>query len=582
MSNTLHVSPGELRGLLVDRLGLVTNEDFELAVSMARRFRMPLEEALAERCRVPLKFILEQLAALWQVKYTDLGVSEINREALAHIREDYARAHVLVPFAMEQNVLSVAMANPRDEEALHELEALDGVTVVPYLAPEHSIHRALLLYRGNLLDLVRQTLEEGRIAKKSNGNGANPNSDSATRLLNRILDYAAVTEASDIHIEPYEFETLVRFRIDGVLHEVLSESPEALLPLTTRIKALARMRIDDRRSPQDGRFDGDLGAFQLDLRVSSLPSHWGEKIVMRVLAKEHMTVDLEALGLANGGYSTVVRNLTRPHGMILVTGPTGCGKSTTLYAMLARLGSERLNLVNISTIEDPVERPLPRVTQVDLNPLAGMDYASGLRALLRQDPDVIMIGEVRDRETMELAIRSALVGRLMLSTLHTNDAPTAIPRLLDMGAEPYLVASTLSLVVAQRLARRVCMHCRESIPDSSAEMSALRNRADFAQAIAALHKDGLLREGDDQLDGVRLFRGRGCPMCKHSGYHGRIGLFEILEVNDEVRRMILERRDTSLIRRAAMEAGMRTMFQDGLSKVLLGETTVSELLRVAA
>jgi type II secretory ATPase GspE/PulE/Tfp pilus assembly ATPase PilB-like protein len=353
------------------------------------------------------------------------------------------------------------------------------------------------------------------------------------------------------------------------------------MPLAVRVKALSGMRVDDRRSPQDGRFDGDLGTFKIDLRVSTLPTHWGEKIVMRVLSKERMTIDLEALGFAKDDYALVLRNITRPHGMVLVTGPTGSGKSTTLYAMLARLSAER-NLVNISTVEDPVEQPLARISQVAVNPAAGIDFASGLRSLLRQDPDVIMVGEIRDRDTAEIAVRAALVGRLLLSTLHTNDATSAVPRLIDMGIEPFLLASTLSMIVAQRLVRLICVGCRESIDVSPDVVAMLSRQADFSTSLQALRAQGMLGNATDDLRGVRMFRGNGCRQCGGSGYRGRIGLFELLVVDDDIRKMILDRRDAASMRATAIQRGMKPMFQDGLAKLLLGQTTADELVRVTA
>jgi type IV pilus assembly protein PilB len=579
MASELQVSETEFRELVVNSLELVTPEEFEGAHSLARRFHLPLEEALAERSHVPLKFLLEQLAQRWNVQFTELGVAEIRPAALHRIAEDYARTHLVVAFKVDQESLSVAMVNPRDSRTITELSHRTGLRVVPYLAPRENIERAHLLYRGNLLDLLRRAVECGNQADTEVGQ---PDTETnATRLLTQILEYAALSRASDIHIEPYEHETLVRYRIDGVLHEVLAVPPAAIVPLVARIKALARMRIDDRRSPQDGRLDGEVGALKLDLRVSSLPTYWGEKIVMRVLAKQHMTIDLENLGLVDADRERVLRTISRPHGMILVTGPTGCGKSTTLYALLARLGSERKNLVNISTVEDPVEHPLPRVSQINLNPAAGIDYASGLRALLRQDPDIIMVGEIRDHETAEIAVRAALVGRLLLSTLHTNDAPTAIPRLIDMGVEPFLLASTLSMVIAQRLVRRICFSCRESIDGDDSVLDALsRGRPGFAEALKQSRSQGALFGTDHQANGFRLFRGKGCPQCNGTGYSGRVGVFEVLEIDNDIKRLILSRPDSASVRNIAARNTLKTMYQDGLAKAILGETTLDELARL--
>jgi type IV pilus assembly protein PilB len=400
-------------------------------------------------------------------------------------------------------------------------------------------------------------------------------------MLQRILAYAAVARASDIHIEPYEFETLVRCRVDGTLREVLSMPPAALPSLVARIKILSGMRIDERRAPQDGRFEVDLGGYKVALRVSSLPTLWGEKVVLRLLIRETILLDLEDLGLMPADYATALRNILRPFGMVLVTGPTGSGKSTSLYAMLNRLGIERQNVVNISTVEDPIEYTLPRVNQMSVNSAAGVEFATGLRALLRQDPDIIMVGEIRDRDTAEIAVRAALVGRLLISTLHANDATGAVPRLLDMGIEPFLVASTLSLVVAQRLVRRLCVACRESVTPSPTVRAALQARPDFEPMMARLRADGVLQRDSSGFDDVRLFQGKGCRQCGGSGYRGRLGVFEVFEPDDEIQMMIMTRRSGADIRTSAIAKGMKTMFLDGLAKVLLGETTFEEVVRVA-
>jgi len=576
MKAGLHVSESEFRELLVERLEVITSDEFEAARSVAGRFQVPLERALAERGHIPPKFLLEQLAQQWGVKFCDLKISDINPEALRRVREEYARTHLLVPFDLTGDTLSVAMADPRDSKTIAQLQHLTSLRIAPYLAAQDRILRGHLLYRGNLLEILQRAAEEqGAVAKTGHADAAT----TATVLLERILEYAAVTDASDIHIEPYEHETLVRYRIDGVLREVLRMPPQTITPLAVRIKALASMRVDDRRAPQDGRFDGDLGAFKLDLRISTLPTHWGEKIVVRVLLTDQTAMDLEGLGLMGEDYDVVLRNILRPYGMVLVTGPTGAGKSTTLYAVLAHLGSEKQNLVNISTIEDPVEHPLPRISQVSINSRAGIDFASGLRAVLRQDPDIIMVGEIRDRDTADIAVRAALVGRLLFSTLHTNDATTAIPRLIDMGVEPFLLASTLTMVVAQRLVRRICMNCRESIEIRPELVETLSKRTDYSAAIGALRAQGMLGAASDDLKGIRLFRGKGCRQCGGSGYRGRVGLFEILEIDEETRRMMLDRRDAPAIRGAAINRGMKTMFQDGLAKMLLGQTTAEELMR---
>jgi type IV pilus assembly protein PilB len=575
----LRVTEEELRYLLVSQLELIDETEFERARKMAARLKLPLDRALVERGRIPQGFLLRQLADSWGVSFLDLKVGDVKPSALELVSEEYARAHMLIVFDRTATELSVAMADPRDRQVLAEIQRTTKRKPIPYLAPESSIRRAHLLYRGDLRAMLERAVGDETLTLQRRREGEDE--QTAVTLVTRILEYAAVARASDIHIEPYELEALVRYRVDGALHEVLSMPPALLPAVSSRIKILGGLRIDEQRVPQDGRFEADLGGLKLDLRVSTLPTQWGEKLVLRVLAKESLLLDLEDLGLSAPDYEIVLRNILRPYGMILVTGPTGSGKSTTLYAMLQRLGVERQNVVNISTIEDPVEYSLPRINQVPLHPGAGMDFASGLRALLRQDPDIIMVGEIRDRETMEIAIRSALVGRLLISTLHTNDAVGAVPRLLDMGAEPFLVASTLTLVIGQRLVRRICSACRESREPDTLFFQVLRSRSDYEETVRVLQAQGVLGQSGDPLAGIRLFRGKGCRACGGTGFRGRLGIYELFEVTEQVRGMIMERRDAGAIRQARVAAGMKTMFQDGLAKVLMGETTLEEVSRVA-
>lgn len=576
MTVEIPATEDEWRRLLVTQLEGLDEASFDDACASARRRQVPLDQALAERARMPRSFLLAQLAQAWGVQATSLKVDDVRPDALRLIKADYAKRHLVAPFDVVDSRLCVAMLDPRDRRQIEELQQISGMVVVPYLAPPDAIRRTHLLYRGNLRELLAKS-GDATVQAASIGDGA----ESAIDLLERILEFALVAQASDVHIEPYERDALVRYRIDGLLQDVLSLQTPALTPLIARIKILASMRIDERRVPQDGRLTAQVGGLPVDLRVSIVPTIWGEKVVMRVLPKEMSILELEHLGLAPADYPVMLRNLLKPFGMILVTGPTGSGKTTTLYAMLGRLGLERKNVVSIATIEDPVEYPMARVCQINTNPTAGLDFASGLRALLRQDPDIIMVGEIRDRETADTAIRCALVGRLLLSTLHTNDAPGAVPRLIDMGVEPFLLASTLRLVVAQRLARRICSNCRESVEIDQAFVTRLESEPDYVGAVAALQTRGVLSGAHGVLTGVRMFRGRGCSLCHETGFRGRIGIFEMLEITESIRSMINERRDGAAIRTAAIDAGMKTMFQDGLGKVFLGETTFDELLRVS-
>ena len=572
----LPVSEQELRQILVTDLEIITEEDFQGACVMARRLRVPIERAIVERTRVPYRFLLEQLATAWGVSYIDLKVSDVKREALKVLPEDFCKQKMLLAFDRRDNQLFVAMEDPRDRRAISEIERRTGLSVQAVLSPGVSIQRALLLFRSDLFELIEHQRQDTLAA-----NLLSPDMP-APELAMRLLEFAVVSRASDIHIEPYEVELLVRYRIDGALQEVVSLPAAAQGPLSSRIKVLAGMRLDEKRQPQDGRFEAAFAGLTVDFRVSSLPTLHGEKLVLRVLSRDGVVLDLQNLGLTPQDHETVLRHVLKPFGMSLITGPTGSGKTTSLYALLMRVGAEWRSVVNISTIEDPIEYTIPRVTQTMVNPAAGMDFANGLRALLRQDPDVIMVGEIRDRETAEMAVRAALVGRLLLSTLHTNDSTSAVPRLIDMGIEPFLLSSTLSLVLAQRLARRLCTSCRETIPVSATVRQALEERADFEQIVGALRARGVIsRSPGDPFAGVSLFRGRGCPQCNGTGFRGRVGLFEVFEVTDTQKRLILERRAASIIRAQAVTDGMITLFQDGVGKALLGETTMEEVYRAA-
>ncbi len=570
----LPVSEQDLKTILVDELEVITDDDFQQARTMARRLRVPIERALVERTRVPHRFLLEQVALAWNVGFIDLKTGDVDRDAMRLLPEDLCRARTLMAFARTTNDLHVALEDPRDRKAIVEIERKTGLRVVPFLAPTISLQRALLLYRSDLFELMQS---RGDVTAPQVFSPDMP----APELVQRLLEFAVVSRASDVHIEPFEIEMVVRYRIDGELQEVVSLPVAAAGPLVTRLKVMAGMRLDEKRAPQDGRFEAQLSGIGIDLRVSSLPTLWGEKVVMRVLLRDGMVLDLQNLGLSQGDHQTLIGHIMKPFGMVLVTGPTGAGKTTSLYALLMRVAAERRSVVNISTIEDPIEYTIPRVTQTSVNAAVGMDFAGGLRALLRQDPDVIMVGEIRDRETAEIGVRSALVGRLLLSTLHTNDATSALPRLLDMGIEPFLLASTLTVVMAQRLVRRLCTNCRESLPMSDIVLRGLHDRSDFPALVSALRRRGTISAIGDPFANVSLYRGRGCPQCNGTGFRGRVGIFELFEITDLVRRMIMERRDAAAIRDAAMGEGMITLFQDGVAKALLGDTTVEEVFKAA-
>jgi general secretion pathway protein E len=379
------------------------------------------------------------------------------------------------------------------------------------------------------------------------------------RLVNTILKQAVNDRASDIHIEPYEKELIVRFRIDGILYKMFNPPKKFQNAIISRIKIMANLNIAENRLPQDGRIQIKIGGKDIDIRVSIFPTHYGERVVLRLLNKTDMSFDLDSLGFSENTLATYNRLIQKTHGIILVTGPTGSGKTTTLYSVLMRLNTPD---VNILTVEDPIEYQIPGIGQMQVKPKIELTFANGLRSILRQDPDVIMIGEIRDLETAEIAVQAALTGHRVFSTLHTNDAPSGITRLIDMGVEPFLIASSVNALLAQRLVRTICPHCRES----------------YKPTVKMLSELGLSMK---DLKGGKLFKGKGCEKCLNTGYMGRIGIYELLEVNNDIRRMILAHADSNEIKDYAIKKGMITLLQDGLQKAAAGITTVEEVIRVA-
>ncbi len=384
-----------------------------------------------------------------------------------------------------------------------------------------------------------------------------------------LLQYGYENKASDIHIEPYEDKILVRFRVDGVLHDVLSIDKKMHDLILTRIKILSRMRTDEHRSAQDGKIRHRMGKEKVDIRVSIIPITEGEKVVMRLLSSKNRQFNLIDLGFSDSDFKKVKKAVKNPHGMILATGPTGSGKTTTLYAILKILNKRT---VNIATIEDPVEYDMEGVNQIQVNEKTDLTFAKGLRSIVRQDPDIIMVGEIRDEETAGIAVNSALTGHLVLSTLHTNDAATTLPRLLDMDIEPFLVASTVNIIVAQRLVRKICQTCRGSYTLTLKELKLIEGIKEIKEA----YKD----KGYKNVKKLNFYKGAGCKVCGNTGYHGRIGIYEVLEMNEDIKDSILRRASSDEITKLAKKNGMKTMLEEGVEKILNGETTIEEVFRV--
>lgn len=531
------------------------------------------KEIIKEKNLASEEEIAQAEGELWKVPYVNLSETAFSPQALGLVSQPVAEEYSLIPFDYNPstNELSVAMANPLDLGTIEFLVKKTKAKIKPFIAPEGKIKEAINLHYGqSLISEVKAALGEVEMGPPVEERVSSPirpqevlREEKIAKVVNTILEFAVKSRASDIHIEPQEEKTRVRYRIDGILHEKLVLPKNIHEAVVSRIKILSGMRIDEKRVPQDGRFNFKAEDQEVDLRVSSLPTVHGEKIVMRLLKKSGGVPDLPELGLRGRALKNLEDAILRPHGIIIVCGPTGSGKTTTLYSVLSRINTPKVNIV---TLEDPVEYQIPGVNQVQVNPAAKLTFASGMRSFLRQDPNIIMVGEIRDRETTELAVQASLTGHLVFSTLHTNNAAQAIPRLLDLGAEPFLLASSLTCLVAQRICRRICPDCKEEfLPPPEV-------KEDIKKVL------GKLLPAQKE---IKLWRGKKCATCNNTGYLGRVGIFEVLPVTEKIARLILERAAAGEIEKQALEEGMVTMKQDGYLKALEGITTIEEVLRVA-
>lgn len=520
---------------------------------------------------VPEEKIAEAQAKLLGIPYVSLSTVSFSPEAISYLSRAVVERFVLIPFAYDENnkILSVAMANPIDLDAITFIRQKTGLNIKTFAASPTEVKDAIdQQYKQELVGEVGAAIKETEeYAKKKTVDSkqiAQIITDAPiAKIVSTILEYATQSRASDVHIEPQEDRVRVRYRIDGILYDKLSLPKNVQEALISRIKILSELKIDEHRAPQDGRFNFKTGEEEVDLRVSTVPTVKGEKIVMRLLRKSGGIPSLSDLGLRGSGLKSIESAILRPHGIILVCGPTGSGKTTTLYSVLSRLNTTR---VNIASLEDPVEYEIAGINQVQINAAVGLTFASGLRSFLRQDPNIILVGEIRDRETADLTIQAALTGHLVFSTLHTSSAASSLPRLLDLGVENFLLSSTVNAIVGQRIVRKICDNCKEAYDPADQLIGEIKMTL------------GKLFPSQQQ---IKLYRGKGCAVCGEMGYVGRLGIFEVLSVSEKVSHLILEHADTATIEKQAIEDGMITMKQDGYLKVLSGETTMEEVLRVA-
>lgn len=589
----MRISTDTLSSLL-ERNNLVTREQLTPLIEDAARSGVSLQDYVLKEQLVDELTLAKLFADYAGFDFIEVVPEDIPTEALNRLPERVARQYNAVVFRIDDDGVHFAMDDPDDVEAVNFIQKELGTNAKLYMATHSNILDCLELYRG---DVDKELDEMIDVQREDDANSqevteADVAEDSPiAQTVNLLLEYAIRSQASDIHIEPREGYVQVRYRIDGVLKEVNQLPKNVLAALVSRVKILSNLKIDERRVPQDGRFKIKVAGKQYALRVSTLPITDGEKIVMRILDESNKSITLKELGYWGNALKVINAAITEPNGMVLVTGPTGSGKSTSLFSVLSRLNRPE---VNISTIEDPVEYKIPGVNQTQTNAKAGMTFASGLRALLRQDPNIIMVGEIRDGETANLGVQAALTGHLVFSTLHTNNAATSLPRLLDMGIEPFLIASTVKAVVGQRLVRRLCTSCRQSYQPNSEEKEEFIKLFNLKkdQGIDLIHKLELQAieqqigegtpAGSSDSDITQLWKANpeGCKECRSTGYAGRIGIYEVLDNTVEVQKLITANATSTDIQNQAIDDGMITMQTDGLIKALRGNTSLEEVMRV--
>lgn len=571
--------------------GKITKADLDAAQIEAVKTNTSIENILVSQGKVNTDDIHRIKAQLKGYRFIDIGLVEIPINILNQISKDVAERNLLVPFGEENGKVKIATADPDDLQKVKFVQVLIGKPIELYYANPERIKAVIdKQYGARITSEVESALEDvGDIIeisskKEDNSDISKEGLDTApvSRIVNMILEYAVKYEASDVHIEPRENNIVIRFRISGVMLEKL-QLPRKLGPaVVSRIKILSNLKIDEHRLPQDGRFPIRVGKKYFDLRVSVMPNVFGEKVVMRLLERGGGELSLESTGLRGYALRAFQEGLKKTEGIILVTGPTGSGKTHTLASSLKVLNRPE---VNILTLEDPVEIRINGVTQVQVNPDIGLTFAAGMRAFLRQDPDIMMVGEIRDEETAKLAVQAALTGHLVLATLHTNSASGAMPRLLNMNVESYLLASTMNVVAAQRLARKICSNCKKSYAASEEELKKLHQVLDGIQGFDLYSypprrgENGEI-EPSKKNENVVLYKGAGCSKCNGTGYQGRVGLFEVLSVNEKISQLVMQHRSAYEIEQQAKADGMLMMSQDGCLKALEGITTLSEIMRV--
>jgi len=547
---------------VLKEMQVIPSSQLENAYILAQNQKKLLGDALLENNLISEEDLGKLMAEMLGVPFVQLSEIAIPSETLFIIPEVVAKQQRIIAFKKDEKGLHVAMENPTNKEIIEFLQKKTGLPLIIYLTTKRDLDQTLRFYLKDIgkafEDVMRESVEQATGKKKEDIEPP------IIKIVETILTYAYENNASDVHLEPGQHAALVRFRIDGVLHDIIEFSLDIYPQIISRLMVMAKLRTDEHATPQDGKIIFTVDSVPLDIRLSIVPVERGEKIVMRLLSERSRQISLQSLGFSQDYLNKIQNAYQKPYGMILATGPTGSGKTTTMYAILKLLNHRE---VNIMTIEDPIEYDLEGINQIQVNTKTNLTFANGLRSILRQDPNIILVGEIRDQETADIAINSAMTGHLVFSTLHTNDAATTIPRLFDMGIEPFLISSTVNVIVGQRLIRKIHRLCRVS---EDVTLASINQFIDI----------GTLTKIFGSAPSVRLYKGKGCPLCQNSGYEGRMGIYEIMEISPAIKQAIVDKKDALVIRNLAIQNGMKTMLEDGLDKVKQGETTIEEILRV--
>lgn len=561
---------------ILKKADIMPPQEFEKFLKEAEKYGKKIENYLIEKKIIAAGSLYESAASYFKVPFVNLKNQIVRKDVLLNIPEPIASTQQIIAFAADDKEIKIACLDPENIEIFEFIKKKTNLLPKIYLTTPESFDEALKQYHKNLKAEFEELASENLDAPDTDLKKLAENLP-IVRIVDTLLEYAIFETASDIHIEPEEKDILARYRIDGILKTVMTLPKNVQPGIIARIKILANLKVDEHRLPQDGRFKINGKDYKVSFRVSIIPTFDGEKIVMRLLNEKAQVLTLEQLGLQPSALETIKRNIAKPHGMTLVTGPTGSGKTTTLYTILNILNTPEVNII---TIEDPIEYRIPHVNQSQVNPKIGYTFATGLRSFLRQDPNIIMVGEIRDQETAEIAIHAAMTGHLVLSSLHTNDAVTTLPRLSDMGVPAFLVASTTNLIIAQRLVRKICPDCIQSYKLDKPMIEELKKQLNLENIMQTMEERKIIIDAKHGIEALLFYRGKGCKQCANSGYKGRIGIYEALEITDEMSELILRKSSPAELKKQAEKQDMLAIVEDGFIKAKNGITTIEEIMRV--